>query len=224
MSKRIFISKNASEVDSFRSQFEELGYSVISHSFLSFSAVEFEVEHSFDVIFFGSPRSVIFYLANGSLDNTKLIGCVGGKTAELLESLGLEVGFVGIKSGDPRSVAEDFKVWLDERRTSALLSLRVLFPVSDRSLRTVSSEIDDSQREEVIVYSTKTKGKVIEACDVYVFTSPSNVEGFLELNTVTDASKVIAWGKSTESSLVSGGVEVEKCLGNSSLEELLLHV
>ena len=216
MSKSIFISKNASEIEPYRSQFEELGYSVINHSFLSFSPVEFDSDshrNEYDVIFFGSRRAVIFFMASQAIPENKLIACVGGKTAELLKSLGHEVAFVGKKSGEPKVVAEEFKVWLGDRF--------VLFPVSDRSLRTISRLIPEDQKEELVVYSTEVKGKAVQECDVYVFTSPSNVDGFLMENVIPETASVIAWGKSTEGSLVSCGITVEHCLKESGFEGVL---
>ena len=216
MSKSIFISKNASEIEPYRSQLEELGYSVINHSFLSFSSVEFDSDShqgEYDVIFFGSPRAVIYFKASQAIPDNKLIACVGGKTAELLESLGHEVAFVGKKSGEPKFVAEEFKVWLNDKR--------VLFPVSDRSLRTISSLIPEDQKEELVVYSTEVKGKLIKECDVYVFTSPSNVEGFLMENEIPETASIIAWGKSTEATLIASIASINYCLNNSSFEELL---
>lgn len=217
MSKRIFISKNASEIDPFRSQFEELGFTVLGHSFLSFSPVEFDIKHDYDALFFSSVRSVIFFQAYQSIPFDKSLACIGDKTAELLETLGHTVDFKGTKSGAPKVVAEEFKAWL----ASNQLSQRVLFPISDRSLKSIATEIPAAQKEEVIVYSTAVVGKVIEECDVYVLTSPSNVEGFFEFNTVPAASRVIAWGKSTEAALVARAVEVEFCLEKSAFQELM---
>lgn len=217
LSDKIFISKNASEIDPVRSQFDELGFEVEAHSFLSFSLVESdsyrsEIETSYDVIFFGSPRAVIFFKASQSISESAEIACIGEKTAELLESLGYDVAFRGEKSGEPKVVAEEFKVWLGSRS--------VLFPVSDRSLKTVSGLIGENQKEEVVVYSTEVKGKLVGVSDVYVFTSPSNVEGFFIDNVIPEGAKVIAWGKSTETALFLKGVRVEYCLGKSSFEEL----
>ncbi len=209
MSKRIFISKNASEIASLRSQFEAKGYEVIAHSFLSFSAVEFEIQHPYDVIFFGSPRAVIFFKASESISPDKLIACVGSKTAEVLESMGHKVDFVGKNSSDPKTVAEDFKSWLAERSRnqrasksqSEERSAHVLFPLSSRSLKTIAGAIPEDQKEEMVVYQTEVKGKVIPKCDVYAFSSPSNVEGFFEANTIPEGAEVIAWGTSTERAL-----------------------
>lgn len=211
MPKRIFISKNPSEITSLRSQFEAKGYEVVAHSFLSFSPVEFEIQLPYDVIFFGSPRAVIFFKAGASISPNKLIACVGSKTAEVLESMGHTVDFVGKNSSDPKSVAEDFKKWLAEQKSGfesltphdsrVQRSARVLFPISNRSLKTIAGAIPEDQKEEVVVYSTDVIGKVIEPCDVYAFSSPSNVEGFFEVNTIREGAAVIAWGKSTERAL-----------------------
>lgn len=212
MSKRIFISKNASEITSLRSQFEAKGYEVIAHSFLSFSAVEFEIQHPYDVIFFGSPRAVIFFKASESISSDKLIACVGSKTAEVLEAMGHRVDFVGQNSSEPKTVAEDFKNFLSTEQAvakqqgmqtsvSSKRSTRVLFPLSSRSLKTIAGAIPEDQKEEVVVYQTEVKGKVIPPCDVYAFSSPSNVEGFFEMNTIPEGAEVVAWGTSTEKAL-----------------------
>jgi uroporphyrinogen-III synthase len=222
VSKRIFISKNASEITSLRSQFEAKGYEVIAHSFLSFSAVEFEIQHPYDVIFFGSPRAVVFFKASESISPDKLIACVGSKTAEVLEAMGHRVDFVGQNSSEPKTVAEDFKNWLAStdsyrfrqaqcnatplsQRASKAQSeergARVLFPLSSRSLKTIAGAIPEDQKEEVVVYQTEVKGKMIPPCDVYAFSSPSNVEGFFEVNEIREGAEVVAWGTSTERAL-----------------------
>ncbi|MFK7784343.1 MAG: hypothetical protein AB8B56_04455, partial [Crocinitomicaceae bacterium] len=70
---------------------------------------------------------------------------------------------------------KDFKRFLGAERSR---SARVLFPISDWSLKTISSVIEDDLKEEVVVYSTTVIGKEIEPCNMYIFSSPSNVEGF----------------------------------------------
>lgn len=216
MSKRLFISKNASEIDPFRPQFDELGFTVVSHSFLAFSPVVFEVQLKYDVVFFSSVRSVIFFKATQSIPMNTLIACIGGKTAELLETLGHTVAFVGTQSGEPKVVFEEFKAWLGKKS--------VLFPISNRSLKSISSGIPEEQKEELVVYSTDIVGKVVAECDVYVFTSPSNVDGYFAANTLPQYSRIIAWGKSTETALISRAVSVEYCLEKASFEELLYYL
>jgi len=233
VSKRIFISKNASEIEAYREQLETKGYEIIAHSFLSFSPVEFNVKHDYDVIFFGSPRAVAFFTNAQSISSSAKIACVGSKTAEVLESMGHSVDFVGEKSSDPKSVAEDFKGWVEGRTSTALSPRgygsegvahnprRVLFPISNRSLKTIVSVIPENQKEVVVIYATEVTGKVVPECDVYAFSSPSNVEGFFEHNTLPDNCEVIAWGKSTEGALEEMGVGIGRIFSLTSLEGLI---
>ena len=221
---KLFISKNASEIESYHSQFEAKGYTVVAHSFLSFSSVEFKVQHEYDVIFFGSPRAVTFFIKSKSILDGVQIACVGSKTAEAVESLGYTVNFVGTKSSEPKLVAEEFKLWMSTFRRQdgvEMRDARVLFPISDRSLKTISSVIDDERKEEVIVYSTTLIGKQIEKCDVYVFSSPSNVEGFLLENSLPQNCQIVAWGKSTETALHSQAASAKFCLSQSSIQDLI---
>lgn len=216
MAKRIFISKHLHEINPIRSQLESLGYTLDAHSFLSFIPVEFDVDQAYDVIFFGGPRTVIFFLNQQSIPASTQIGCVGEKTAELVISLGREVAFCGSESGNPQATAQEFKKWLGKRR--------VFFPVSDRSLKTISKPIPSAQKEVKIAYKTELDNELVEDSDVYVFTSPTNVEGIFGLNKIPKAARVIAWGKSTETALISRAVPVEYCLKKSSLEELLAYL
>jgi uroporphyrinogen-III synthase len=47
----------------------------------------------------------------------------------------------------------------------------------------------------------------VEACAVYIFTSPSNAEAFLVQNTIPHGAKVIAKGESTQDFLQQQGIE-----------------
>lgn len=211
MNKRLFISKQASELDPYRSELDH--FSIEAHSFLSFESVAFDIRHPYEVIFFGSPRTVIFFKAQASISTNSAIACIGNKTAELLREMGHRVDFVGEKSGNPTHVGEAFRFWLGKRR--------VLFPLSDRSLKSISAFIEPAHKEEVVAYKTVVTSQEISPCDIYVFTSPTNVEGFLEHNIVPEYARVIAWGKSTETALISRAVPVEFCLKTSSFEELI---
>ncbi len=213
MKKHIFISKNEDEIRLFLNRFHSKEFDIITHSFLSFSPIDFEVKSNFDIIFFSSPRSVTFYKTKHSIPNYVKLGCVGTKTKELLIKMGYTVDFTR-KEGQPlNDFALSFKEWCRERK--------VLFPISSISLKTISSKFPQGQIEELEVYSTKIVGKIIEECDVYVFTSPSNVEGFLEKNTIPDNARIISWGESTSRFLLENGDRVDVELKNSCVEELL---
>ena len=213
MSNRLFISKNNAETENLSTFLSSRDTELLSHSFLHFEGVKFEVDSNYDIIFFTSPRSVLFFKAVLDIPNTVKIACTGSKTAELLEALGHQVDFKGEQSGEIHHVATTFKHWANGRK--------VLFPMSDISLRTVSSQLDLNSVIEVEVYKTIIKGFKIDACDGYVFTSPSNVEGFLMENDIPTQCQIIAWGTSTQNALTQKGFKVNYTLQESSIESLI---
>jgi hypothetical protein len=78
-------------------------------------------------------------------------------------------------------------------------------------LRSISAAFPESQKEVVPVYQTALVPRHIKECTVYVFTSPSNAESFLQCNTLPLGAKVIAWGESTRSFLSRQGIESDFC-------------
>ncbi|MDX2360642.1 MAG: uroporphyrinogen-III synthase [Crocinitomicaceae bacterium] len=189
------------------------GDHLVSHSFLSFEEIDVEFDPNYDVIFFGSPRAVIFLKSQYSIPPNKAIACTGSKTAELLEQMGYEISFQGKASGNISEVASDFKNWCGDRH--------VFFPTSDISLNSISSVLPENQKSVVAVYSTQIKGNEIKGCDIYVFTSPSNVKGFMECNTIPNDAEVIAWGESTAKSLKEHKISIDQTLQDSSIEGLI---
>jgi uroporphyrinogen-III synthase len=215
LARRIFISKNASEVVDLDAQLKTKGDALVAHSFLHYAQIEIDPETigpdgSFDVIFFGSPRAVFFYKAQFEIPASIEIACVGAKTAEIIKMINREVAFQGI--GSIQEVADSFKEWCGTKK--------VLFPISTISLKTISSTFDVTQKIEAEVYETTITGKEITPCDIYVFTSPSNVEGFLKANTIPQNATTIAWGESTENALRQLNIEVSHVLAHPSLHEL----
>ena len=213
MAKRLFISKSNSETVSLSEFLSARNTELLSHSFLHFEGVKFKVDSNYDILFFTSPRSVLFFSRTSDIPNHVKIACTGSKTAELLETLGYHVDFKGENSGEIQQVATTFKNWAKNRT--------VLFPTSTISLRTVSSQLDSNSVIEVVVYKTIIKGLKISPCGIYVFTSPSNVEGFLMENNIPDQGIVIAWGSSTQDTLTQKGVKVDHTLKESSIKSLI---
>lgn len=211
MAKRIFISKNLNETGDLESFCQTHDLELTSRSFLSFKPMAFRVEQPYDVIFFSSPRSVTFFLAKLSVSANAHVACTGAKTKEVTESMGLKVSFHG-NTSDPEKVGMDFLDWLGNRR--------VLFPLSNRSKKTISDMIPDSQKEEVEVYQTELIDQVIPAQDIYVFTSPSNVDAFLESGNTVNSSKVIAWGSTTQKALENREIQ-SVILNKPSIDSLI---
>ena len=217
MLKSIFISKHSGETLELQQFADANEIRLTSKSFLQFNPVAFELPLAFDVLFFGSPRAVMFFQSRYAIPNNVLLASVGGKTTALLESMGHEVAFSGENKGSISEVAKHFQEWLGDRR--------VLFPVSTKSLGTISKGLPAHQALHVECYETVVmEHQLTEAFDAYVFTSPSNVEGFFAKNVIPEGAKVIAWGESTAKALVTIGLDEILKLQHPTIDELILQI
>ena len=212
MKRNVFISKSEAEIVALKKQLPTT-LDLIAHSFLTFSPVSFSIEQPFDIVFFGSPRSVLFYTAYANIPKGTKIACIGNKTAELLRELNYTPSYIFDRPGNPKQGVDAFKTWCDGKS--------ILFPISNQSLKSVSSAFPDNQKQEVVVYNTILNQQKIPLCDVYIFTSPSNVKGFLQTNEIQSSSNVISWGKSTSNALIDNGISISHELESASQEELL---
>lgn len=215
MNKSIFISKSAEEVIELAEFCKKKKIDLITRSLIRFEPVSFQINKPFNVIFFSSIRAAHFFLENQQVDKHIKIACIGKATAEKLLKYGLSCDFIGENSGKPKEVARSFKTWLGDNT--------VLIPRSEISKQTITSIIPSKQLEDVIVYKTKQDCKIIQSCDTYVFTSPSNFESFLTCNSAING-EIIAWGDTTKSCIQSHGFHVNITLENSDLKELMLHI
>ncbi|MDB2657129.1 uroporphyrinogen-III synthase [Crocinitomicaceae bacterium] len=214
MLKSIFISKHSGETLELQQFADASDIQLTSKSFLEFKPVAFELPSNFDVLFFGSPRAVVFFQSRHAIPNNVLLASVGGKTTGLLQSMGHEVAFSGENKGSISEVAEYFQKWLGDRK--------VLFPVSTKSLGTISKGLPAHQALHVECYETVIiDHQLNSAFDAYVFTSPSNVEGFFAKNALPKSSTVIAWGESTHLALSAKEVTTTTVLSNPSISELI---
>lgn len=211
MAKRVFISKNANETSQLKVLLREKNIEFISHSFLEFKQVDFDVNQSAEIIFFGSPRAVEYFTNKVPIASNVKIASIGLKTTQALEQLCYTVDFTG-SSSDSTIVAEDFKGWAGSRT--------ILFPLSSISLKTVVSQFGKEKINEVIVYETIIKSTAVQPCDVYVFTSPSNFRGFHTLNEIPKKSLIIAWGTSTAKELEKHKIQVDHVLSAPSMSIL----
>ena len=213
MSTKIFISKSITEIDNLLDFAQEKEIELIAHSFLQFEAIPFHIESTYEAIFFGSPRAVDFFLEQEKLDSSVFIGCVGEITAKSLQDKGYTPNFIGKSSGDTSKIGLEFKELVQDKK--------VLFPQSSISHRSIASLFPPDQIEEISIYKTTTYPKSIPICDYYIFTSPSNVDGFLIENQFPLVAKIIAWGKTTCSYLLEKNKKVEHTLINSTVDELI---
>lgn len=215
MISSIYITRPLTEVPKLKSFCDQNKIALDAYSQIRFSPIDFKIDHSFDVIFFSSPRSACFFLEKNTIPADVAIACVGKGTAEYVRNLGFDADFIGEKTGDPYQNAEDLAKWLGKRR--------ILFPVSDISRGSMLKYIPESQLEIIPVYKTVTESKSVNAHDLYVFTSPSNISSFFLTNEIP-RGLVVAWGKSTERALQELLIPATFTLMKSTDEELIAYL
>jgi len=213
MKTRIFISKHPEDCVSLVQFCNQNNLELVAESLLNFESVLFEEASEYDIVFFSSIRSAQFYLINGAQKRNLLYACVGEETNIKLKKLGIECQFVGKEAGNPQKTAEEFKIWVKNKI--------VFFPKSNLSLGTFSSILPQNQVKSKVVYRTKLLSKKIPQCQIYIFTSPSNLDAFLSINEIEEISKLIVWGKSTEIRAQTIGLKITYVLKNASLMELI---
>jgi uroporphyrinogen-III synthase len=84
----------------------------------------------------------------------------------------------------------------------------VLFPQAKESMRSIQQQfVNRKQVIDLTVYETIKQNTVaVPKADVSVFTSPSNVEAFFEINKILPGQKVVAIGDATGNALSKSGV------------------
>lgn len=212
LSKHIFISKDLHEVQDLNDNITAVEGKLQANALISFEAIPFQPTHNAEIIFFSSPRGVQFFLNQEEQKANVIYACVGKTTAGELVKHGIQPTFTGADNQSIEEIAEAFAVFAGESK--------VLFPSSDISLGTIASALPDGNAIQTPVYKTVLTPLAVDHCDIYVFTSPSNVRSFFKLNTLPENTLVIAWGNSTAKELKSFGVESKK-LGTPSTKCLI---
>jgi uroporphyrinogen-III synthase len=215
MKQHLFISKNTADLSEDLKQFlKNHSLSFTAQSLISFEEVPFSCQAKCEALFFGSKRAVDFYLKSCTIENDTLITCIGETTALHLKSFDFPVHFQGENAGNPEEVAQKLKVFLNGKKLRVVRST-----ISNRS---IPLHFSNEELEEIIVYNTLLNPqKIIPNPSILVFTSPSNAEAFLLQNTINENATIIAWGKTTESYLISRKFSVQKTLQQSSETELI---
>lgn len=184
------------------------------HSFLTFKQVNLPETPTSDVLFFSSKRAVEYFLSQSKISTKTEIACIGESTKIHLQTKGIAVNFVGHNAGNPELVSQELANWLGERTITIILA--------KESKKSILTQLNSSKISCYIVYETIINSKIIEQqFDCVVFTSPSNAEGFLKENTISETTKVIAWGETTKRFLMEHQLEVWKTLKSASEEELI---
>lgn len=208
--RSLFISKNFNDLSTALIDFHtKHQLKINAHSFLSFESIPFEIPE-FDIVFFTSPRSVEF--AHNCIEEKRQIACVGTKTAETLKQKGFSADYIVSQTADLNEASQKFASWTNGRK--------VFFPCSDISKMSFSKYLSENQFTSKVVYKTIVNSQKIEQSDILVFSSPSNVRGFLQENIFSDET-IIAWGESTSNELKKNGKDNHIILTEPSQKELI---
>lgn len=213
MIRSILITKSNEDqgvlADYCKSQHIQLVY----NSFLTFSKVELVEIPKTEVLFFSSKRAVDYFLEQASISPTTQVACIGESTKQHLQAKGIEVNFVGNNPGEPESVSKELAKWLGEKSCTIVLA--------KESKKSILNHLNPSTSTICVVYETYIHSKKLDQTfDCIVFTSPSNVEGYLKENKMHANTRIIAWGETTKKYLEEKQLVVWKTLKSASEEEL----
>ncbi|MGJ8660879.1 MAG: uroporphyrinogen-III synthase [Bacteroidota bacterium] len=210
---KLFISKSKEDSEWLSAFCEEKKWTLEAESLIDFSEIPFEVPTDVEIIFFSSKNGVRYFLEQAELPKGTKTACVGKETARVLRKKNIEPDFIGENSGDPVSVGKDFLKFAGQNN--------VFFPTSNASLHTIANLLPESQKTVTSIYETKTVSKKIGEADLYIFSSPSNVEGFFKENMLPENARLIAWGLVTERALMDRDFFPEYVLETGQKEELV---
>ncbi len=196
--QKVFISKSFREKDYLPRSLEHLGFLFVASSLIEFRQIDIKVVPVSDWIFFTSKHSVKYFLKQKPKLWDVKFGCISKQTAFALRQFGYSSAFIG-QGIDTKIIGKQF--------SSMAGRSKVLFPVAKESMNSVQQQI--LKQEQVInlpVYETIKHPKKVDAdTAILVFTSPSNVLAYLELNKVQSVQKAVAMGEATANALRKGG-------------------
>ena len=192
----IWISRDLKKNSIFRKVIKKNNHKITDESLIKLDSKNINSLPDCNWIFLNSAFALdsILHLKNDF--NMKKIAAFGPATAKHIQKNGLNVDFIGL--GTPQQVAEKFDSIISSKEL-------VFIPSSNKSLGTVQGILKDSNKRILETYTTILIDKKLKHYDLLVFTSPSNVDAFLNSNKISD-QKVISIGPSTTSALKNAGI------------------
>lgn len=216
MKKKVLITKSIEDAGELQHYAIQNQIELIYHSFLSFEQFQISEIPEVDVLFFSSKRAVDFFLKLQIVSSGFQVACIGNATQHYLENRGINVDFAGSNSSRPQEVSKELHRWLNGR-TCGLVT-------AEESQHTIASYLEESLISYITPYRTVIHDDKLDSpMDVLVFTSPSNVKGFLQKNEIHH-QKVVAWGKTTEEFLLKNAIQNVYCLNNATEKEVISYL
>jgi len=193
----VFISRKLNTSNHFQNILEAEGLSVEGWSLVKFGKIDaVKVFPKTDWIFFYSKNAVkYFFEYEGNLAKKDILyACMGKGTEAFLSSYDKTSSFTGI--GTTENITEDFKIYIKAKR--------VLFPRALHSLKSIQRGIEDicTVYDLPIYTNIPEENPKSSDADFLVFTSPMNVDIYLQNHEIKKQQTLIAIGKSTARSLM----------------------
>jgi hydroxymethylbilane synthase len=194
---KIYITRDLRDDDFFFNVLKQNGCEVFGKALIEINRVQLKNIPDADWVFFSSKHAVRHFLGQTKLKPGMKIAAVGKATSDELRKFNLRADFIG-GGNDTRITAKQFGA-VAGRST-------VLFPQAKGSLKTVQQQLPTAKVIDLIVYESISRpADNIPESDVLVFTSPSNLEAFLEKNKILPKHKLVAMGHATGNTLKEKG-------------------
>ena len=191
MNKRVFISRKPSDCEAIQA-FLPSNYEIVAQSLIETTPIPFDVNIPLtDWIFFSSSNAARHFFEQRPKLGSQKVGAIGEATAKTIGRYH-SVDFTG-NAIDIIDSAYRF--------AEAIGNQTVLFPGATESLKHIQSVLPSSQVIDLPVYATSEIAVIVPECDLYVFSSPSNVRSFFKNNSTTTSIKSIAFGEATQNEL-----------------------
>lgn len=177
--------------------------------------IDFEVpSFNFDVVIFNSEKAVEYFFQSQLPENYRqhLLVAAGFSTKQALAKFGLTAAYVCSKS-DFTQISTTLQALVEGKKC--------LVPCSEQSAGTITKQIEPFAHLTVVhTYQTIATPHVIPDFGWYVFTSPSQVVSFSQLNKFNPDAHYFCLGPTTEATLRSFGLK--NCYVSSEPTELSL--
>jgi uroporphyrinogen-III synthase len=151
-----------------------------------------------DWIFFSSPRGVHHFFEHYQPYAHCKIAALSIGTAKQLKTIGINPDFTGSEKRSPEEVGEVFRQQIQSDD-------QILFPISQRSKKTVIQTLPAAQVQSIVIYDTLFEENVQlnHHPDLILFTSPSNFEGYVRSMGIVANTHWVAFGKTTAKAIES---------------------
>lgn len=199
--KSIFISRKLKAESPFKRSAKEGKIVLVDEPLIRIDEIRFSYTPKTDWIFFSSKNAIKhFFSQKPELCQGVKLGVMSSVSAEYLSQFEKTADFIGT-GVDLNVIAKDFKAVIKDES--------VLFPQAIDSLKTIQKHLSFINTcFNLFVYKTNIRTDfVIPHCDVLIFTSPSNVQAYLNKYKIEKNQTVIAIGTSTKTKLAEHQVD-----------------